>query len=125
MRDRLPTITFLTIRRPNLDAHCPRCYYLETTIHILRDCPWAREVWSQSPGILPLSFFHQTLQEWLQHNATTVNIVLPISYLGRFIFLFFVGIYGYCEMIGSLIINPDPRTALFTPLCRWQVNFTF
>ena len=88
MRDRLPTITFLTIRRPNLDAHCPWCHYLETTIHILRDCPWAREVWSQSPGILPLSFFHQTLQEWLQHNATTVDVVLPHQLPWRIYFPF-------------------------------------
>ena len=77
MRDCLPTQTFLTLGCPHLDAHCPRCDHSEITIHILRDCPWAREVWSQSPGILPLSFFRLSLQDWLCSNATAELSILP------------------------------------------------
>ena len=74
MRDRLPTHTFLTLGRPHLNAQCPRCHHPETTIHILRDCPWAKEVWSQSPGILPLSFL-----KWLWSNATADTIILHLQ----------------------------------------------
>ena len=45
-------------------------------------------MWSQSLGILPLSFFNQTLQEWLQHNATTVDVVLPHQLPWRIYFPF-------------------------------------
>ena len=61
LRDRLPTKTFLVFGRPSVDLRCPRCQYPETTIHILRDCPWAKEVWRQSPGLLPISFFQLPL----------------------------------------------------------------
>ena len=88
MRDRLPTRTFLTFGRAHLDAHCPRCHYPETTVHILRDCPWAREVWSQSPSILPLSFFRLSLQDWLCSNATTEWSTLPQYLPWRILFLF-------------------------------------
>ena len=63
--DRLPTKTFLAFGWPYVDLRCPRCQYLETTIHILRECAWAKEVWHQSPGLLPLPFFQLPLQEWL------------------------------------------------------------
>ena len=88
MRDRLPTLTFLTLGRPHLDAHCPRCHHPETTIHILRDCPWAKEVWSQSPSILPLSFFRLSLQDWLRSNATTERSTLPQYLPWRILFPF-------------------------------------
>lgn len=59
MCTRLPIKTFLTIGCPHLDSHCPRCHTSETTIHSLHDCPWTKEVWSQSPGICScLSFIH-------------------------------------------------------------------
>ena len=57
MRNWLPTKKFLTFGHYHWDNHCPRCHTLEMTIHVLWDCPWAKEVWNQSPGILPLSFF--------------------------------------------------------------------
>ena len=79
MRNWLATQTFLTIGRPYLDAQCPRCHHLETTLNILRDCPWAKEVWSQSPRILPLSFFHMSLQDWIQSNATSNKIILHLQ----------------------------------------------
>ena len=57
MRNRLPTKQFLTFGRYHWDNHSPRCHTPETTIHVLWDCPWAKKVWNQSLGILPLSFF--------------------------------------------------------------------
>ena len=36
-----------------------------------------REVWYQSPGILPLSFFRMLLQDWLRYNATLDRATLP------------------------------------------------
>ena len=57
MRNQLPTKKFLTFGHYHWDNHCPRCHTLEMTIHVLWDCPWAKEVWNQSLGILPLSFF--------------------------------------------------------------------
>ena len=39
--------------------------------------PQAKEVWRQSPGILPLSFFQLPLQDWLRVNAMVVRASLP------------------------------------------------
>ena len=77
MRDHLPTKTYLSFVRSYMDIRCPRCHSPETTIHILQDCPWAKEVWHQSLGILPLSFFQLPLQDWLRYNATVVRTSLP------------------------------------------------
>ena len=77
MRNRLPTKTFLAFGHQHVDSLCPRCQSPETTIHILRDCPWVREIWCQSPGILPLSFFGMPLQDWLRYNATLERAILP------------------------------------------------
>ena len=78
-RNRLPTRTFLTLGRPHLNAQCPRCHQPKTTIHILRDCPWAKEVWSQSLDILALSFFQLSLREWLRSNATADTTILYLQ----------------------------------------------
>ena len=77
LRNRLPTKTFLAFRRHHVDSLYPHCQAPETTIHILRDCPWAREIWCQALGILPLSFFALPLQDWLQSNATSERATLP------------------------------------------------
>ena len=75
--NQLPTKQFLTFGRNHLDNHCPQCHNPKTTIHILRDCPWAKEAWSQFPGILPMSFFHMPLQDWLRCNVTTDVVIMP------------------------------------------------
>ena len=62
IRNRLPTHLHLSFSHPEIDNYCPRCNNPETTIHILRDCPWVKRIWYHSPGILPLSFFHLSLQ---------------------------------------------------------------
>ena len=46
MRNRLPTKQFLTFIRTHMDNQCPRCHHPKTTIPVLRDCLWAKEVWS-------------------------------------------------------------------------------
>ena len=88
MRNRLPTRTFLAHGRQHVDSHCPRCNSPEMTLHILWDCPWAREVWSQSPGILPFSFYHMPLQDWLRYNATLDRTILPHQLLWQTYFPF-------------------------------------
>ena len=75
MRDRLPTRQYLAFSGLTVSDRCPRCNNLETTVHILRDCPWAKEIWLQSPSILPLSFFQLPLQPWLKTNSTSDNIL--------------------------------------------------
>ena len=77
MWNRLPTKTFLAFGRQHVDSLCPSCQSPKTIIHILRDCPWAREIQCQAPGILPLSFFDMPLQDWLQYNATLERATLP------------------------------------------------
>ena len=77
LRNRLPTKAFLAFGRLHVDSLCPRCHSPETTIHILRDCSWAREIWCQALGVLPLSFFAQPLQDWLHSNATSERPTLP------------------------------------------------
>ena len=70
------------------DLFGPRCHSLEMTIHILRDCPWSKEVWTQSPGLLPLAFFQMPLQAWLCSNATGDAIILPNQLPWRIYFPF-------------------------------------
>ena len=62
IQNRLPTRLHLSFSCPEIDNYCPRRNNPETTIHILRDCPWVKRIWYHSPGILPLSFFHLSLQ---------------------------------------------------------------
>ena len=88
MRNRLPTRTFLAHGRQHVDSHCPRCNAPETTLHILRDCPWVRVVWAQSPGILPFSFYHMPLMDWLRYNATLDRTILSHKLLWRTYFPF-------------------------------------
>ena len=44
MHNRLPTRHYLAFSRLEIDNRCPRYNTFETTIHILRDCPWAKMV---------------------------------------------------------------------------------
>ena len=77
MHNRLPTNHSLAITHRHPNGQCPRCHSLETTIHILRDCPWVKEAWIHSPGILPLTFFHMPLQAWLRSNSTGDTVMPP------------------------------------------------
>ena len=88
MKNRLPTNHFLAITHRHPDGQCPQCHSLETTIHILRDCPWAKESWTHSPSILPLAFFHMPLQAWLRSNATGDAVMSPTQLPWRIYFPF-------------------------------------
>ena len=76
MRNRLATRQYLAFSHPKISNRCPKCNTPKTTIHILWDYPWAKMVWCQSPGILPLSFFQLPLQTWLQTNTTSATLIL-------------------------------------------------
>ena len=43
-RNQVPTRQYLAFSRPYISNHYPRCNSPKTTIHILRDCPWTKEV---------------------------------------------------------------------------------
>ena len=75
MQDWLPTQQYLLFSWFEVSANCPRCNNPETTIHVLRDCPWAKDVWICSPGILPLEFFSLPLQEWLIMNSKSDTLL--------------------------------------------------
>ena len=75
MFNRLPTRQYLAFSCPEINNRCPRCNTPETIIHILRDCHWTKMVWCHSLGILPLSFSHLPLQDWLHTNATLDSLI--------------------------------------------------
>ena len=88
IRNRLPTRLHMSFSRPEIDNYCPRRNNPETTIHILRDCPWVKRIWYHSPGILPLSFFHLSLQNWLHTNATSNSIIFHYQLPWKIYFTF-------------------------------------
>ena len=91
LRNYLPTKTFLAHRGQHMDSLCPRCQSPETILHILRDCPWVREIWSQALGILPISFFTLPLQDWLQSNANSERSTHPHLIPWKVLFPFKIG----------------------------------
>ena len=94
IRNRLPTHQYLSFSRSKNNNRCLRCNKPETTIHILRDCPWAMMVWCHSPCILPLSFFHLPLQNWLHTSATSDSLVFNYQLPWKIYFPSSVGTYG-------------------------------
>ncbi|KAK9027502.1 hypothetical protein V6N11_067335 [Hibiscus sabdariffa] len=51
---------------------CPCCHaHAETTVHVLRDCHLAHEIWSNLlPPTCSVDFFHSHFQDWLCSNLT-------------------------------------------------------
>lgn len=47
----------------NVDA-CERCGQFEDNVHVLLDCPWARQIWDKA-GFLQEFLCHNTFREWL------------------------------------------------------------
>ena len=68
MCNQVPTSQYLAFSHLHVNIICPRCNSPETTIHLLRDCPWAKELWGNSLDILPLSFFQLLLQALVRTN---------------------------------------------------------
>ena len=50
------------------------CLNLESTLHVIRDCPWVKEFWIAVPEQQEIFFFHKSLIEWLHENLTNSNI---------------------------------------------------
>ena len=61
MHNWIPTRQYLAFSCLNINEQCPRCNNPETTIHILRDFPWAKEVWGQSPRSCHIFLFSHAL----------------------------------------------------------------
>ncbi|XP_019191685.1 PREDICTED: uncharacterized protein LOC109186206 [Ipomoea nil] len=61
----LPVRTNLTSRGIPIDHTCPLCQlYPETVLHLMRDCPYTRDLWNDVPPIIT-SANSDSLEEWL------------------------------------------------------------
>ena len=70
---RLPTKSIIFNHSLQTNQICPRCVKLETPIHVLRDCTFARSIWmSFPPNMLIPDFFNLNLHNWCKQN-TKVN----------------------------------------------------
>ncbi|KAH9772084.1 putative ribonuclease H protein [Citrus sinensis] len=87
LHNRLKTRGELTSRHLTIDTHCERCgYELETTIHVLRDCPYSRSVWLRLlRDHNHQEFFNADLVGWLSRNLQASN-KYPCSNLWRVMF---------------------------------------
>ncbi|GKV27045.1 hypothetical protein SLEP1_g36253 [Rubroshorea leprosula] len=76
LRNRVLTNAVRYERHMASSSSCPRCFGIpETTLHLLRDCPSAVQVWN-TIGLGGLDFFHLPLQHWLECNARNISQVL-------------------------------------------------
>lgn len=65
--DRLPHTKTLCQRKITNDPMCDICnIHQENTLHVLRDCEFAREFWGKWDT--PTSFFNSDLKDWLRLN---------------------------------------------------------
>ncbi|KAH9699193.1 putative ribonuclease H protein [Citrus sinensis] len=87
LHNRLKTRGELASRHLTIDTHCERCgYELETTIHVLRDCPYSRAVWLRLlRDHNHQEFFNADLVGWMSRNLQASN-KYPCSNLWRVIF---------------------------------------
>lgn len=61
------------------DQVCPRCNELETPVHALHDCHYARAIWSSFLGQLITSYFFQLeLYSWCKNNS---RLYSPLGYV--------------------------------------------
>ena len=69
------------------DQVCPRCKEIETPIHVLRDCHFARHIWSSFPvHLLIADFFIIELHDWCKLNS---KLTSPLYYIPWYIILTF------------------------------------
>ncbi|KAL4334370.1 hypothetical protein GQ457_07G017230 [Hibiscus cannabinus] len=65
VRNYVPTLHKLFIKLVATDPTCLRCRAnIEDSLHVVRDCFFAREVWHQLGFNFPLSQLHDTLADW-------------------------------------------------------------
>lgn len=70
---RLPTNSFHFNRMHQHNQHCSRCMEVETPLHVLRDCSYARHIWLSFPQDMLISeFFHLDLPSCCKRN-TKIN----------------------------------------------------
>ncbi|KAJ1387769.1 Reverse transcriptase zinc-binding domain [Sesbania bispinosa] len=68
----LKTKSFCFSRKLTNDDRCPICLVnLEDTLHVLRDCPQAFEVWERfrTADFCP-NFYSEDMLEWISHNLS-------------------------------------------------------
>ena len=54
---------------------CPCCTDIETLIHVLRDCSFARHIWSSfSSHLLISDFFRFELHDWCKNNSKLLHL---------------------------------------------------
>lgn len=60
----------------NIDDHCTLCRARgESTLHLMRDCIFAKHVWFASPiGLPSCSLPSSSILKWMSHWATNLNI---------------------------------------------------
>ncbi|XP_043816612.1 uncharacterized protein LOC122724816 [Manihot esculenta] len=81
----VPCLSLLQSRRVPVDSMCPLCHEaLETILHILVQCPFARSCWLSSPLSWP-AFSAVSLREWfslafLTASAENASLILMISW---------------------------------------------
>ena len=68
---------YMAFSHLEINNQYPRCNTPKTTIHILRDWPWAKMVWCHSPGVLPLSFFSPTISNLALYHTLILCHQLP------------------------------------------------
>ncbi|KAK8993424.1 hypothetical protein V6N11_033522 [Hibiscus sabdariffa] len=76
-------MTNLERRRRSVGRHpyCTTCdTHDESTLHVLRDCKFVREVWLYfSPAVYSPTFFTESLQAWLLSNINCHDLVSDYS----------------------------------------------
>ena len=67
----IPTRSMLNARGMNLPNHCPLCNEgIESIIHLLRDCPLAKDFWnSLQPPMAFDAFYGTNPMTWIRYNC--------------------------------------------------------
>ena len=84
---RIPTKSILFPQSNHNTQICPWCNEIETPIHVLRDCAFARNIWASfSTHLLIPDFFNLPFHHWCKQN---MKVTIHSSYIpGNTIFAF-------------------------------------
>ena len=106
--NRLLTCSFIAHHQYGIGPECLWCLNLESTLHIIRDYPWAKEFWIALLGQQEISFFHKLLLEWLHKNLTNIPPSFFQMMPGKFLFAY--GIWQLWLSRNNRIFNPSFET---------------